>query len=431
MTVTPTANESHATIKVNGATVVSGSASGSISLSVGSNTITTVVTALDGTTKKTYTVVVTRASSEDWLTGWTYRKKITINNANVGSDLTNFPVHVKINADSNMSTALATGYDVRFTSSDKKTLLDFERETWSGGGGGSATAEFWVEVPTVATAADTDIYIYWGKSDAADASSATAVWDSNFKAVWHLKEATGVNNVDSTSNGNTGTPVNVTANAAGQIGGAENFGGTSSITMSDTVSLDLPTAWTYSAWVKRGANVGSAVDPLFSHWVNSTTSRQIVIYFAATDNKLYVNVPYISDTLHGTAAISDTNWHLVTATRSGNLWTTYIDGAYDNSTTAAVTQEASANGLVMGESTQLDWHFRGSLDEARVSSIARDADWIKFEYCNMLSAATSPCTGGYELTFAAEETLDGGGGSGNAILRILKNLKVKGGLKVK
>ncbi len=62
LTVTPTVSDSTATVKVNGTTVVSGSASGAISLNVGSNTITTVVTAQDGTTTKTYTTTFTRAA---------------------------------------------------------------------------------------------------------------------------------------------------------------------------------------------------------------------------------------------------------------------------------------------------------------------------------------------------------------------------------
>jgi len=62
ITVTPTVTQANATITVNGAAVTSGSASGAISLSVGSNTITTVVTAQDGTTTQTYTTTVTRAA---------------------------------------------------------------------------------------------------------------------------------------------------------------------------------------------------------------------------------------------------------------------------------------------------------------------------------------------------------------------------------
>ncbi|MBL8096565.1 MAG: cadherin-like beta sandwich domain-containing protein [Anaerolineales bacterium] len=71
-TVTPTASDANATITVNGTTVASGATSGAIALSVGANTITTVVTAEDGTTTKTYTVTVTReapsASSDADLT---------------------------------------------------------------------------------------------------------------------------------------------------------------------------------------------------------------------------------------------------------------------------------------------------------------------------------------------------------------------------
>ena len=50
VTLTPTVNESHATITVNGTAVTSGAASGAIALSIGANTITTVVTAQNATT---------------------------------------------------------------------------------------------------------------------------------------------------------------------------------------------------------------------------------------------------------------------------------------------------------------------------------------------------------------------------------------------
>jgi len=61
--VTPTAQDANATIKVNGTTVTSGTASGSIALAVGDNTINTVVTAQDGTTTHTYSIIVTRVSN--------------------------------------------------------------------------------------------------------------------------------------------------------------------------------------------------------------------------------------------------------------------------------------------------------------------------------------------------------------------------------
>lgn len=65
ITLTPTLNDPLATVTVNGTTVASGSASSPISLVTGSNTITVVVTAQDGTTHSTYTITVTRPLSSD------------------------------------------------------------------------------------------------------------------------------------------------------------------------------------------------------------------------------------------------------------------------------------------------------------------------------------------------------------------------------
>ena len=62
MTVTPTATDALATITVNGNAVISGNASLAIPLNVGTNTITTIVTAEDTVTTKTYTLTVTRAA---------------------------------------------------------------------------------------------------------------------------------------------------------------------------------------------------------------------------------------------------------------------------------------------------------------------------------------------------------------------------------
>ena len=62
--VTPTANNSNATITVDGDSVESGTASADIALIAGNTKdIVVEVTAEDGTTKQTYTVSVTRADS--------------------------------------------------------------------------------------------------------------------------------------------------------------------------------------------------------------------------------------------------------------------------------------------------------------------------------------------------------------------------------
>lgn len=71
--VTPTATVAGASITVNGAPVGSGAPSGEIALEVGANPITTVITALDGTTTLTYTASNTRATPTTAPSTWTKR----------------------------------------------------------------------------------------------------------------------------------------------------------------------------------------------------------------------------------------------------------------------------------------------------------------------------------------------------------------------
>ena len=63
LTVTPTVNESHAGVTIDGSTVDSGSSYGPIELSVGTRIITIAVTAEDRTNTKAYSIAVTRAAS--------------------------------------------------------------------------------------------------------------------------------------------------------------------------------------------------------------------------------------------------------------------------------------------------------------------------------------------------------------------------------
>ncbi len=67
ITVIPTTSDSYAAVTVNGVAVASGSASQAIALTTGSNTITTVVTAQDGTTK-TYNLTVKRLKASQAIT---------------------------------------------------------------------------------------------------------------------------------------------------------------------------------------------------------------------------------------------------------------------------------------------------------------------------------------------------------------------------
>lgn len=63
VTILPTLSDPLASIKVNNVTVANGASSNAINLAIGANTINVVVTAEDGTSTKTYSVIITRAAA--------------------------------------------------------------------------------------------------------------------------------------------------------------------------------------------------------------------------------------------------------------------------------------------------------------------------------------------------------------------------------
>jgi len=152
----------------------------------------------------------------NWLSGFTYRKQITIDAANVDSDLSGFPLFVRVNADADLAAATESGSDLRFTTSTG-VLIPFERSSWTVASG-SGSGNFWVKVPSIDATDDTVIYLYYGSGSAVDGEDATNVWDSSFVGVWHLDETvtdestvanlhqdSTVNNLDGDQNNNDDT----------------------------------------------------------------------------------------------------------------------------------------------------------------------------------------------------------------------------------
>ena len=108
-----------------------------------------------------------------WLTGWSYRKEITVNNT--GSALSDYQLCFTVNRSSGsdsgftvyVSTNCESDYDdIRFTTSDGTTLCDYWIESSS-----ASTATIWVEVPSIAGSGDTTLYLYYGNSSATAGSS--------------------------------------------------------------------------------------------------------------------------------------------------------------------------------------------------------------------------------------------------------------------
>lgn len=327
---------------------------------------------------------------------YTLRKKITIDNTNVDSDLTDFPLLVKIVDDADIgAVSNADGFDHRFTASDGSTVLKFERESFAISGG-EADAVYWVKVPTVAGSSDTDIYIYYRADDTADGSDAANTWDSNFAAVWHMGDG-GSNSViaPDSKNGYTGTKTSAghpVVSTTSVVGNAQNRDGTYKITTNFTPSGAI---FTFSAFVRTaqtgGTNAFAACDgnPLvMAHAFQSGTDWKPALY--NSDKGAY--------NTFGLGNYSSNTYVYVAFTRAGNSVTNgysgFLNGTKGGTQYNTGTWSASSALLLLGSGYGND--YTGYMDEVRWSTVVRSDAWIKFEYYNM-SAADN------EIAFGSEE----------------------------
>lgn len=354
-----------------------------------------------------HAIVASFTPSATWLSGWSYRKKITISKNNVGSDLTNFPALVKITADSDLSSALASGYDIRFTDSTGTTLLPYERESWSGGNGSAVTANFWVKVPTVNHTTSTVIYIYYGNSSAntdwtaaGSPTNAKSVWDSNFAGVWHMGDNAANKNVADSTGLDSGTAKanTSTKTTTGKADGALTFNGTNDyVDLGDNVgNFVFSNNFTIAAWVNPA--IDSTDDAIYGNTWNS------VGYLLRIDslNKAGLIISKNNSNYNGIdSSVLNSGWHYVVGVWNGSNPKIFVDGADDSSTAitkGSVTSITTNTNTVIGSGSPSDNHyFKGPIDEVRVSNTARSADWINFEYHNISDS-------GNDLTFASQET---------------------------
>ena len=128
-----------------------------------------------------------------WLTGWSYRKKLTVDHSKVDSDCSDFPVKVIFDEDNfAFAHALETGNDVRFTASDGETLLKYEREIHDevnpnairvidgyslGAGNITREADHWAFSVTTGTQFATRILVSAGKIDLTNISKIKVNWE--------------------------------------------------------------------------------------------------------------------------------------------------------------------------------------------------------------------------------------------------------------
>ena len=332
-----------------------------------------------------------------WLTGWDYRRQITIDHTKVDENLTNFPALVRLSSDNfNFDLARADGYDVRFTAgTNSAELLAFERELHDAT---SKEAVYWVKVPVVDNAIDTTIYLYFGNSAAVNAASSAAVWSSKYAGVWHLGDMNGVTQNDSGSGGNDGNiPYALDAEGIdGAIGRAVRLDSASTNhIVTGLFTFDAVTdGVTLSTWAKPTT---TGIDTMMhiGCGYNHSPYSFVHINHSGTDTlnvqtRLHPN--YIDRSVTGFAT---------------GVWSHVVTTVYYDSGADETTMKLYLNGVEVDTDTQTGqrvynpgsypvrlgaryrWHistpenlFDGELDESRLFKGIRSAAWISACYEN-------------------------------------------------
>ena len=335
-----------------------------------------------------------------WLSGWGYRKKITIDYTKVDSDLTDFPVVViRGYSDTDFWSHCSSRENLTFTKSDGTTELLCEAERFDHT---NDNLEIHVKVDAVSSSSpSTEIYMYYdSESPTHGKSDSTNTWDSNFKAVYHMKDDPDASHIkDSTVNANHGTKaaVNEPIECDGKVGRAQDFDGVNDYINCGTDPSVLPDVFTVETWgktteVQWGTVIAwSTVSYPAVHfpWAVSRT----LIYLGSANFRYFGNTP---------VDILDGQFHHVAFTVVGNE-----QYDIDNARVLADGQEQT---YVGGNNTGLPsvkdrlwigrpniYGFKGALDEIRISNIVRSDAWLKTTYNNQSSPSAFYSVGGEEI----------------------------------
>jgi hypothetical protein len=348
------------------------------------------------------------ACAQEWLNGYSYRKKITVNKSKVQAieisagasvikqDLPNFPVLIEIQDEDLIHVPgacgnkmrNAEGRDISFAlSSAPSTPLSFQLENYD-----PATGKLtcWVRIGSLsangtATTA-TSIYLYYGSALLHDpfGPNGTSVWSGDFSRVWHLKcDVLPATSKDAQSSGI----------AARYLTGSAGIDETNFIRskIGTGIRLEGSAGSFYS-----GADTSSTVT--LSAWINlnSTGTEQVIIandsvngqfrngyVFKVNANGKLVMELYRSMTAYVTissATLNPNKWYHAVALISGAQISLILNGLKVGGRTDITL--GNGGSIRIGSGKQNNGYYSGSIDELRIQKAVKPMEWLKTQYVN-------------------------------------------------
>ncbi len=331
----------------------------------------------------------------NWLSGWDKRIKIILDHEDIDAALTNFPHLVYLSASSGHSNKdMSCVFDelgsdanrkkIAITKADGITQCYVEIEKWDDA---NEKAWLWVKVPSVASGADTELYLYYDSTHAdnnahvgiTNSAVAENVWDPDFLMVQHqagdsspIRDSTS-NDIDMTEGGDP------TYLQVGPIDGEIDYDGNdyhlSAINVFDAiVGTDKGTM---SLWIKTtdsdavNAMVVLSIEGAYMINFRPGEGGLLKTYWSGTQ----------ADAARTTTQINTGAQFYIVSTYDGANQRVYVNGVLETTDACNLYDITGLN-----RATGLGSHYTGTfninanIDDVRVSKTDRSAAWIKASY---------------------------------------------------
>lgn len=317
---------------------------------------------------------------------WRHTASLWILTTPEGADLPaacderDFPLLVRLDRETfDFAQAAPGGQDVRFSTAAGAPLA-CQVEHWDASAGAAA---IWVRIPRITGNARQEIRMHWGKADAPSRSDGAAVFNrsNGFAAVLHMGGKDGVKDEVGTL-----SPVDQgTSPCLGMVGPARRFEPGKGVACGEKIA-GLPAgfdAHTTGVWF-RAENVNTTAVA----WGNEQAQGKVVMLIQSPPH-VRMDCYFSGANVAGQSRLPMSEWvHVVHACRKGDS-RVYVNGQLDGASTGThspLNIRTPARMWIGGWYNQ--YRFAGEIDEVRISTVARSADWVKLEYENQRRVQT-------------------------------------------
>lgn len=312
-----------------------------------------------------------------WNEAWRRRHALTIDTSKLVGPVTNFPILVRLTpAMFDYAAAAASGADLRFVTEDGSTELAHEIETFQAGG----ETAVWVRIPSMMPGgANPRLWLYYANPTATSTSDGAPVFADTHVSVHHLGPD---GFADATGHGHAGTPAgadSTPSDATGIVARARTFDGNDVVTLAGEPAYDLAVSLSASAWI-RVVTFDTQFQTILA---KGNTAWRVHRHNDANVASFGTTSGTVNQDTAGTIRLDDGAWHHVAVVLSSASKQIYIDGLFERSSAGAiidtnniaVTIGANLESTIGGQR-----HWKGVIDEVRVSASARTFAWFSAEH---------------------------------------------------